>query len=67
MSQLIPGTIVKNLYGKTLTIAEILGASIRTTEEPTVRYSTDKLFIKGVSVRDYLKKDSAQLLEADVK
>ena len=55
MNHLQEGTLVKNQYGKTLTVIETIGTSIRTYEEPTIRYSPDKLYIKGVSVRDYLK------------
>jgi hypothetical protein len=55
MNHLQQGTVVKNQYGKTLTVLESIGNLIRTVEEPTLRYSPDKLYIKGISVRDYLK------------
>jgi hypothetical protein len=55
MTILKQDTKVKNQYGSTLTILEIKGSAIRTIEEPNFWYSIDKLYIRGVSVRDVLK------------
>ena len=55
MTTLKQETKVKNQYGLTLTILELRGSSIRTVEEPHFWYSIDKLYIRGVSLRDILK------------